>query len=302
MAYSPLNLKAQYHVRSISLPSRPHPLIPEFNEHLCRLRASQAASSSSSSSSSISHRLRGLKDLHDSVDDLLLLPLTQQTLAQHRHEKWVDELLDGSLRLLDVCGTAKDALLQTREHSHELQSSLRRRQGGENGIAAEVGEYLTSRKTVKKAMHKALRNLKGMENKSNFSPWNKDPDTISIVTMLKEAETVTLTVLESLLSSIAGVAAKSKPSSWSFVSKLIHHKHVACEEAAGDLSEFEKVDAALCNLISGKTKSLRPVHIDDVQNKIGKLETSIQGLEEGIEFLSRHLIKTRVSILNILSH
>ncbi|RVX12402.1 hypothetical protein CK203_010449 [Vitis vinifera] len=298
MAYSPLNLKAQYHVRSISLPSRPHSFIPEFDEHLCRLRASQAASSSSS----ISHRLRGLKDLHDSVDDLLLLPLIQRTLAQHRHEKWVDELLDGSLRLLDVCGTAKDALLQTREHSHELQSSLRRRQGGENGILAEVGEYLTSRKKVKKAMHKALRNLKGMENKSNFSPWNKDPDTISIVTMLKEAETVTLTVLESLLSSIAGVAAKSKPSSWSLVSKLIHHKHVACEEAAGDLSEFEKVDAALCNLISDKSKSLKPVHIDDVQNKIGKLETSIQGLEEGIEFLSRHLIKTRVSILNILSH
>ena len=118
--------KARYHVQSISLPSRPRPLIPEFDECLCRLRASQAISSSLS----ISHKLSGLKDLHDCVDDLLLLPLTQQTLAQHRHEKCVDELLDGSLKLLDVCGTPKDALLQTREHAQELQSSLRRRWGG----------------------------------------------------------------------------------------------------------------------------------------------------------------------------
>ncbi|KAL6346920.1 hypothetical protein AAG906_003037 [Vitis piasezkii] len=298
MAASPLNPKAQYHARSISLPSRPHPLVPEFDKHLSRLRTSQSASSSSSSS--ISHRLSGLKDLHDCVDDLLLLPLTQQTLAQHRHEKWVNELLDGSLKLLDVCGTAKDALLQTSKHANELQSSLRRRRGGENGISTEVGEYLTSRKKVKKAMHKALRNLKGMDNKSSFSPLNKDPETLSMVTMLREVEAVTLTVLESLLSSIA--AARSKPSSWFVVSKLIHHKRVACEEAAGDLSEFEKVDCSLFTLIGHKTKSVNQIHIDTIQNALGKLESSIEDLEEGIEFLSRHLIKTRVSLLNILSH
>ena len=106
MAVSPLNTKAYYHARSISLPSRPHPLIPEFDEHLCRLRASEATSSSS-----ISHKFSGLKDLHDCVDNLLLLPFTQQSLAQYHHEQWVDELLDGSLRLLDLCDTAKDALL-----------------------------------------------------------------------------------------------------------------------------------------------------------------------------------------------
>ncbi|KAL6346768.1 hypothetical protein AAG906_002884 [Vitis piasezkii] len=253
--------KARYHVRSISLPSRPHPLIPEFDEHLCRLRASQA----SSSSLSISHKLSGLKDLHDCVDDLLLLPLTQQTLAQHRHEKCVDELLDGSLKLLDVCGTPR-------------------------------------MKKVKKAMHKALRNLTGMENKCSFSPLNKDPETISLVCMLKEVGTVTLTVLESLLSSIAGAAARSKPGSWSLVSKLIHHKCVACEEAERYLSEFEKVDSSLCTLIDHKTKSVNQMPVDNVQNVLEKLESSIEDLEERIEFLSRHLIKTRVSLLNILNH
>ena len=109
MALSPLNPKAYYHARSISLPSRAHPLIPEFDELFHRLRASEATSSSSLSSS-ISHKLCGLRDLHDGVDNLLLLPFTQQTLAQSCHEQWVDELLDGSLRLLDICGMAKDAM------------------------------------------------------------------------------------------------------------------------------------------------------------------------------------------------
>ena len=297
MAISPLNPKAYYHARSISLPSRPHPLIPEFDEHLCRLRASEATSSSSKS-----HKLTCLRDLHDCVHSFLLLPFTQQTLAQNRHEQWVDELLDGSLMLLDICGTAKDALLQTREGARELQSSMRRRRASENGISSEVEKYLTSRKKVKKAIHKALRNLKGMEKECRFSALNKDPETLFMVSMLREVETITFTVLESLLSSIDGVTAQSKRSGWSLVSKLMQHKHVACEEAEANLSEFEKVDAALCTLLGHKNKSVNVVHVDNVHNEVAKLESSIQDLEEGIEFLSRRLIKTRVSLLNILSH
>ncbi|RVX12408.1 hypothetical protein CK203_010442 [Vitis vinifera] len=297
MAISPLNPKAYYHARSISLPSRPHPLIPEFDEHLCRLRASEATSSSSKS-----HKLTCLRDLHDCVHSFLLLPFTQQTLAQNRHEQWVDELLDGSLMLLDICGTAKDALLQTREGARELQSSMRRRRGSENGISSEAEKYLSSRKKVKKAIHKALRNLKGMEKECRFSALNKDPETLFMVSMLREVETITFTVLESLLSSIDGVTAQSKRSGWSLVSKLMQHKHVACEEAEANLSEFEKVDAALCTLLGHKNKSVNVVHVDNVHNEVAKLESSIQDLEEGIEFLSRRLIKTRVSLLNILSH
>ena len=123
MDVSPLNTKASYHARSINLPSTPHPLILEFDEVLYKLSASEATSSAST----LSHKLSGLIDLHDCVDNFLLLPFTQQTLAQCRHEQWVDGLLDGSLRLLDICGMTKDTLLRTREGAHELQSSMRRK-------------------------------------------------------------------------------------------------------------------------------------------------------------------------------
>ncbi|GMN38271.1 hypothetical protein TIFTF001_007524 [Ficus carica] len=81
---------AAYHTRSNSLPSRDRPLIPEFNEQLCRLRSSEAASSSTL----LSSKLSGLQDLHYCVDKLLLLPLNQQALSKKQNEKWIDELLD----------------------------------------------------------------------------------------------------------------------------------------------------------------------------------------------------------------
>ncbi|KAK4594776.1 hypothetical protein RGQ29_018474 [Quercus rubra] len=108
------------------MPSKPHPLISEFDNHLCRLRVSEAASLSPSLTG---NRLNGIQDLHDCVNKLLQLSFTQQALAQEQHKTWVDELLHESLRLLDLCGIAKDALLQTKECTHQLLSIMRRRWG-----------------------------------------------------------------------------------------------------------------------------------------------------------------------------
>ncbi|KAK5842121.1 hypothetical protein PVK06_004450 [Gossypium arboreum] len=59
---------------SLPLPSRPNPLVSEIDEHLKRLRDSEATSTSLS----ISHKLNGLQDLYDCVDKLLQLPFSQQ--------------------------------------------------------------------------------------------------------------------------------------------------------------------------------------------------------------------------------
>lgn len=91
-----------YHVHSNSLPSRPHPTIPEFSEQLCRvLRASEATSSSASTT--ISCKLSDLQDLLNSVERLLSLPFNQQALSQVENQKQVDQILDESLRLMDIC-------------------------------------------------------------------------------------------------------------------------------------------------------------------------------------------------------
>ncbi|KAM0991236.1 hypothetical protein ACFX13_009779 [Malus domestica] len=167
---------------------------------MCRLRSSEDISTSSSS---ISHKLGGLQDLHDCVEKLLQLPLTQQALAQKQNKKCANELLDGSLRLL---GNIKDAL-----------------------------KYLSSRKMVKKAIQKAMKNLKG-------SSLNKDNETVAIVSKLGDVKAITLTSFGSLLSFIAG--PKSQPRSWSLVSKMMQSRKVACKEET-EANEFAIVDAAL---------------------------------------------------------
>ncbi|PPS11677.1 hypothetical protein GOBAR_AA08973 [Gossypium barbadense] len=212
--------------RSNSFPrsSRQHPLAIEVNEHLNSLRASKEASTSSSS---ISHKLNSFQDLYDCVVKFLQLPLSHHALA---HE-CVDELLDGSLRLLDLYSTAKDI-------------------------------------------------------KNTVSP----SETVS---MLKEIEAVTCSMFEDLLSLISG----PKPGSWLSVSKLLHQRRIACEDAGRNVNEFEKVDVALKSF--GITKS-EIINLE-LQNQLKNLELFIQDLKDGLECLFRCMIKARVSFFNILT-
>ncbi|KAL6209164.1 hypothetical protein ACLB2K_020107 [Fragaria x ananassa] len=302
-AASPSNPKANYHIRSISLPSKPHPLFQQCEDYLLRIIASSDATTSSSSA--ISNKLSGLLDLHNCVNDLFQLPLTQEAFVRERNEKWVDELLDSSLRLLDVCTAAKDALIHTKECAREIQSTMRRRRGGQTGFTNEVKKYFASRKVVKKAICKALVTLKSCEKKSmpSFSSSNKDTVAVALVSILREVEAVSLTVFESLLSFISGSKAQSKMRGWSFVSKLMLNKRVACDEEKSEVNEFADVDAALSCLVGQETSKSDNISCsDNVQSDLQQLESCSQDLEEGLECLFRRLIKNRVSLLNTLSN
>ncbi|XP_028752871.1 uncharacterized protein LOC114712493 [Neltuma alba] len=277
------------HIRSNSFPSAPHPFVSQFEEHLNRLKSSDSASSSSS----LSHKLSGLQDLQDSSDKFLQLSTTQEVLARDLSQKWVDELLDGSLRLLDICCTAKDCLVQSKESVREVQSVVRRR-GAEAAFTTAVGNYLASRKNVKKAIRNALGNLKGIRNQFTVSSEAKENEMLS---MLKEAEAITVSTLESLLYFISNPKGQSKQTSWSAISKLMKPKRVACDSQEIIINEFEKVDSALKSLISQKHAST-----NNFQGDLENLETCIQDLEIGIECLSRKLIRNRVSLLNIFNN
>ncbi|KAI9128195.1 hypothetical protein K1719_001188 [Acacia pycnantha] len=288
MAAIESNPKISLHTRSNSFPNAPHPLVSQFEEHLNRLKSSTSASSSST----LSHKLGGLQDLQDSTDELLQLSTTQQVLAQDCSQKLVDELLDGSLRLLDICNTAKDCLVQSKESLYEVQSAIRRR--GAEAFTVGAGNYSSSRKNVKKAIRMALVNIMGIRNELLVSSATKENEMLS---MLKEAEAVTVNTLESLLCFISDPKGQSKQSRWSAISKLMQPKRVACDSQEIGANEFEKVDSALKSLTSQKNAST-----NNFQAELENLEMCIQDLEIGVECLSRKLIKNRVSLLNIFNN
>ncbi|XP_042508571.1 uncharacterized protein LOC122084413 [Macadamia integrifolia] len=295
MAPSPMHPKASRHTRSVSLPSRSHPLTLQVERQLHRLRASEA------NSSSMCYNFGGLEDLYDGINDLLHLPLTQQKLAQEQGEKWVDEVLDGSLRSLDVCGTAQDVLSQMKECVTELQSSLRRRRG-ESGLANAVEAYNMSRKKVTNIISKSLGDLRKVQKQRAFSSLlDKNHDVVAMVSVLREVEAITLSMFESLLSFVSGPKAMLRSNGWSIVSKLINKKCVAEADDEMERCELAMVDVTLGAFLGHKINRDFELRHVEAQKRLETLELSIRDLEDGMECVFRSLIKTRVTLLNILS-
>ncbi|XP_030522989.2 uncharacterized protein LOC115735727 [Rhodamnia argentea] len=282
---SPTNPKSHFHARSVSLPSKPNPLIPQAENYMRRISSSEAATTSSFSS--VHRMISSLEDFYASVDDSLLLPHAQRALVQEGR----DEVLESSLGLLDICSTGRDVVAQTKEAVQELQSMLRRRRGDELALRIEVRAYLASRKRAKKTIQNCLKNSK---IKSTIS--SADQSGVTMVSMLREAQGVALKMIKSLLTLVHG-----KSTSCSFFSKWMRSNRVAADERASH-SELEIVDAAIYALLSHKIGKASNIQTEHVQKVLAELESHIQDIEEEMECLIRRLIKTRVSLLNILNH
>lgn len=165
-------------------------------------------------------------------------------------------------------------------------------------LTSEVKKFLTSRKVVKKAISKALTNMKANTKNCNIFSTDKDHQTVTLINLLQDVEVATLSTFQTILQFISGTT-QSKSNSWISISKLIQSKRVACSLVA-DESEFAQVDVALQSFVFTKTRKLEG--INNLQNHMEKMESCIQDFEEGLEFLFRRLIKIRVSLLNILNH
>ncbi|XP_038902370.1 uncharacterized protein LOC120089006 [Benincasa hispida] len=297
---------SNYHARSNSLPTRPHPLVTECDEHLCRLKALDSAPWTASG---MAKKLAGLQDLQECVNKLLLLRRTRDAFAAQRREKWVDEVFDGSLRLLDLCSASKDGVIHTKECVRELQSLVRRRSSSwccGNGVANQVDKYLASRKVVKRAIQKALASVKTYGAKPS-SISIKDTETMALITLLFDVEVASVNVFEALLCYVLGKKGKAKGSGWALVSKLMRSKRALLTEEGldGEANEFATVDAAVDAVASRLASDSAVVGsggVESMGDQLGKLETCVQDLEGGLEGLFRRLIRNRVSLLNIINN
>ncbi|KAI3919694.1 hypothetical protein MKW92_036567 [Papaver armeniacum] len=116
----------------------------------------------------------------------------------------------------------------------------------------------------------------------------KNSEKVAIVNMLREVEVTTLSVFESVVSFLSG-SKTQRQSSWLLISRLNEK----------EINDFVEVEVAL-NTFIGKKQHKAIVNAKSIQKPLETLEMSIQNFEEGLEGVFRGLIKTRVSLLNIL--
>ncbi|KAL6514163.1 hypothetical protein OROHE_019150 [Orobanche hederae] len=283
MALSHLRSKALHHGRSLSLPCKLHPAISQLKENLSKIRLS---SSSSSLMSSMDNELKSLKCLYRNIDDLLMLPHIQHTISRSSREKWVDQVLDGYIRLMDACTTAKDLFSHTKHDVRQLLSALRRKD------AQGIQTYHSSRKFSKKITRKALRDLMKSststtpKNNNNLSLALRDQETIpEVVYLIKEAESVTIAMLESLLScvDIGNNNNNKEQARWRGGWSVLVSKKLIISKKVSHNSHHQSEETCL-------------------RRHLEEMDSSIEVVEEELECLFRQLIKTRVFILNILNH
>ncbi|KAL1541192.1 hypothetical protein AAHA92_25445 [Salvia divinorum] len=242
---------------------------------IIKVGESLLSESTPSSLSSVSNRIKGLQNLYGSIDDLLLLPHIQRSIAHECSEKCVDEMMEGYIMLLDACAAAKDVVSLAKRDAQELLSGVRRRMHAE-----AASTYLSSRRKLRKMVQKASFTMRKKQN------LGKGYETRPVEKLLMDAKSATLGMISSLFFYMTGTKTHS---SGSLVAKIMESKKV--EE-----TDFSKVDAALMSFMQNGDDDVK---FDDV---LKSMECSIQIVEDGLECLFRRLIKTRVVLLNILSH
>ncbi|KAE9605213.1 hypothetical protein Lal_00024861 [Lupinus albus] len=220
-----------------------------------------------------------LKDLHNSANDLLHSPMVQQAFVNQREDhKWVNDVSESSLKMLEVCGISKDVLLLIKEHLQQLQFTLRRASIiGEHGIEEKFSEYNCYRKKLKKDTLKCLKCLKGMKNKATTldHPF-EEQKLMVVVDVLREVRITSISIVESLFSLISTPWLDSKSGKWYLTSKLM-------------------------NLVS--SNDIYDVMVLQSANKrLLGVQMAIEDLEVELECMFRRLIHTRVLLLNILTN
>ncbi|XP_022132740.1 uncharacterized protein LOC111005532 [Momordica charantia] len=287
-------MATKYHARSISLPSRSHPSTVKVEEELRKMKKWE--SSSSSYSSSVCGALLGLQELYDSIDELLKMGSTQQVLARSENRQLVDELLDGSMKLLDICSLAKEMTLETQVHVGALFSAVRRRKG-DSAVQTAVAAYTCFRKKMKKEAKKLITSMRKMDEKLNsLTPLvNLDHHLSSVIGALRQACSTNSSIFESVFLYLTPLM-KPEARGWSLVSKWVHKGAIACELNSG-MNEFENVDAALRSV--EEVVEIEKLQI--AQRRLEGLEMAAQDIESGLDGVFRRLIRTRASLLNIIS-
>ncbi|CAA7035691.1 unnamed protein product [Microthlaspi erraticum] len=317
-------LHKAYKGRCVSLPVRSHPSVRRIQEVVSKVRA--LGSSSLESRTMVRDGLSGLTELYSCLSEDLFKSSSETQQALRNGNGLMDELLEVSLKYLEVCGGAKDGASRVKKSVVELQSALRRsKKGGEFSLESDVDAYMASRKEIKKEIKKYMAMSKETDACLESNVWcdGNDQDMSVLVRVIQETSAMTCFVLRTVLSFLSSPKGlKSKKNhhhhhkGWGIVMRLVkkgidHHNQEKRDYEKGfSCFELEVMEDEIGKLVLMTAREDQEE--SEVSEKVSEriqcalvrsegVETAMEELEEGLEGLFKVMIQARVSLLNILS-
>ncbi|KAK6131387.1 hypothetical protein DH2020_034872 [Rehmannia glutinosa] len=273
------------HVRSASLPCRSHPIISQLRDEISELISWSAADSASRTSAWLCDGLRRLKAVHESLDDLLHLPQTRESLRGGEYSDLIEKFLEDFLRFVDVYGIFQTLALRLKEEYSAVQISVRRKND------SEIGVHSKNLNKIAKEIGKLASNLVSIGKLSIAPAGAPYDDEAELIEVINDVLKVTVSVSALLFSGISNSAAFRKPSCMGGLSFGVKTKNVKFE---GGIREFQEI-----NLDNLRKKAEEEVKM--ASKKMHEMEDRILDIEGCGERAFRSLINTRVSLLNVVT-